>query len=286
MSADVLFFSEISKLKRRIVIRALHQILLNALLILLCICIFIFVIQKVGSSNSSEFVSWYILSIGFSLVAASTLGFIKRKKFINILIDIDRRLRLHDRVSTAYEFGKIGRKNAISDLQMQDAAAILSQFKSKQLLPTKFFKLHLLLIFLVVINLALLLSDDLFPDFKLTSGGQSKLEAVNELLRNYSVSHPERKKEKNRLRKNIHSKKLENLRNKLNDRTITETQLSTALHQILGDIQAEQTRLATELDARLNAVKVGEMSNQTIPKLEDFSGDKLEKLKMLLNCPQ
>ena len=103
------------------------------------------------------------------------------------------------------------------------------------------------------------------------------------MLRNYSISHPERKKEKNKLRQNAYSKKLENLRDKLNNRSITETQLFTALHQILGDLQAEQTRLATELDARLNAAKVGEMSDQTIPTLENFSGDKLEKLKMLLN---
>ena len=196
MSAEALFFSEISKLKRRIVISAFIRMLLNASLIFLCICLFAFIIQKAGFSKLSYSVSWHILSVGFSFVAALLLGFMKRKKFINILIDIDRRLSLQDRISTAYEYYKFRKKNG---------------------------------------------------------------------------------------RQDVYSQKFEQLRNKLKDKSLTQDQLFSTLHRFLKDIQGEQTRLATELGAKLNAAKIEEMSFHAIPNLDNLSLSKLEKLKMLLN---
>ena len=282
-SAQTLFFSELSKLKRRIVIGAFHRILLNACLIFLCICIFVFIIQKAGFSNLSVPVSWYILPIGFSLAVALLLGFLKRKKLINILIDIDRRLRLQDRISTAYEHQKFGKKTAFSDLQLQDAAAKLHQFSTKQMLPAKFSWLHLLLIFLIIANLSLFWSGYLSPDHKPVHVDQDKLEVVKASLRNYAISPLENKKEKKKRRQNVYLKKLEHLRNRLSDRSITRDQLIATLDRLLKDVQGEQTRLATELGAKLNAAKIDEMPIQTIPKLEKLSMSQLENLKMLLN---
>jgi hypothetical protein len=244
---------------------------------------FVFIIQKAGFSNLSNSVAWYILSIGFSLVAALLLSFMKRRKFINILIDIDSRLRLQDRISTAYDFYKFGKKTFFLDLLMQDAAVKLHQLSTKQLLPAKFSWLHLLLIFLIMTNSALFLSDYLSPDFKPARANQNKLEAISALLRNYSTSRLGGKKEKKERRQDIYSQKIEHLRNKLKDRSLTQEQLFTTLHRFLKDIQGEQTRLATELGAKLNAAKIGEIPIQTIPKLENLSLNKLEELKILLN---
>lgn len=282
-SPEISFSSEISKLKRRNIVIALCRILLNTGLIFLGICIFVFIIQKASVSNLSDSVSWVIFSIGFSLAAALLLGFLKRDKFITTLIDIDCRLRLQDRISTAYEYYKSGKKTVFSDLQIKDAAAKLHQLSTRQMLPVKFSWLHLLLIFLIVANGALFLSNFLSSEFKLTRTDQNKLEVAGELSRNYAVSRLERKKEKKKKRQNGYSKELEHLRNRLNDRSITQDQLITRLDRFLKDVQGEQTRLATELGAKLKAAEIDEMPIQTIPKLENLSLNQLEKLKRILN---
>ncbi len=282
-SPDISFSNEISKLKRRNIFIVLCRILLNTSLIFLGICIFVFIIQKASVSDSSDSVSWVLFSIGFSLAVALLLGFLRRDKFITTLIDIDRRFRLQDRISTAYEYYKSGKKTVFSDLQIKDAAANLHQLSSQQMLPVKFSWLHLLLIFLIVANGALFLSNFIVTEFKLTRADLSKLDASGELSRNYTVSRLESKKEKKQNRQNGYSKELEHLRTRLNDRSITQDQFLTRLDRFLKDVQGEQTRLATELGTKLKAAGIDEMPIQTIPKLENLSLNQLEKFKKILN---
>ena len=282
-SPEISFSSEISKLKRRSIVIALCQILLNTGLIFLAICIFVFTIKKVIVSNLSDSVSWVVLSIGFSLAAALLLGFLRRDKFITTLIDIDRRLRLQDRISTAYEYYNSGKKTVFSDLQIKDAAAKLHQLSTQQMLTVKFSWRHLFLIFLIVANGTLFLSNFLSSESKLTRTDQNKLEVVGELSRNYAVSRLESKKEKKKNRQNGYSKKLEHLSNRLNDRSITQDQIISRLDRLLKDVQGEQTRLATELGTKLKSAEIDEMPIQTIPKLENLSLNQLEKLKKILN---
>ena len=137
-SPDISFSNEISKLKRRNIFIGLCRILLNSSLIFLGIWMFMFTIQKTNVSDLSNSFSWVLFSIGFSLAAALLLGFLKRDKFITTLIDIDRRLRLQDRISTAYEYSKSGKKTFFSEIQIKDAAAKLHQLSAKQMLPVKF----------------------------------------------------------------------------------------------------------------------------------------------------
>jgi hypothetical protein len=242
-----------------------------------------FIIQKTSVLDLSDSVSRVFFSIGISLAAALLLVFLKRDNFITTLIDIDRRLRLQDRISTAYEYSKSGKKTVFSDLQIKDAAAKLHQLSAKQMLPVKFSGRHLLLLFLMVANGTLLLGNYLSPEFNLTRSDQNKQELAGELSRKYAVSRLERKEEKKKNRQNVYFKELEHLRNKLNDRSITRDQLTTSLDRYLEDVQGEQARLATELGTKLKAAEIDEMPIQTIPKLENLSLNQLEKIKRILN---
>ena len=282
-SPEISFSSEISKLKRRNIVIALWRILLNAGLIFLGICIFVFIIQKSSVLNLSDSVSWVIILIGFSLAAALLLNFLKRDRFITTLIDIDRRLRLQDRIGTAYEYYKSGKETVISELQIQDAAAKLHQLSTRQMLPLKFSWLHLLLVFLIVTNMALFLSDSFSPGFRSTHPDQTKLESAGALSRNNAVSRLESEKEKNKNQQSGYSKELQYLRNKLNDRSIPQDQLIKRIDRFLKDVQGEQTRVATELGTKLKAAEIDDMPIQTIPKPEKLSLNQLEKLKRILN---
>ena len=282
-SPDISFSSELSKLKRRNVVIALYRILLNTGLIFLGICIIVFFIQKANVLNSNDSVSWVVFSIGLSLAAAVLLGLLKRDHFINTLIDIDRRLRLQDRISTAYEYYKSEKKTVLSDLQIQDAAAKLHRLSTKQMLPAKFSWLHLLFILLIVTNAALFLNDLLLPGFRPTQADQNQLEMAGALSKNDARIRLENKKEKKKKQQANYSKELEYLRNKLNNRSITQNQRIKTLDRFLKEIQGEQTRQATELGAKLKGADIDEMPVQTTPKLENLSPSQLEKLKIILN---
>ena len=280
---EISFCSELSRLKRRLIVSAFGRILLNAGLIFLGISIIVFFIQKANLLNLSDSVSWAVFSIGFSLAAAVLLGLLKRNKFINTLIDIDRRLRLQDRISTAYEYYKSEKKTVLSDLQIQDAAAKLHPLSTKQMLPAKFSWLHLLLILLIVTNVALFFNDDLFPGFRPTRADQNKLEMAGALSRNRIISRLENKKEKKKKQQTNYSRELEDLRNKLNDPSITQDQRIKTLNRFLKEIQGEQTRQATELGAKLKGADIDETPVQATPRLDNLSPGQLEKLKIILD---
>jgi hypothetical protein len=283
VSAEALFLSEIAKLKRRVIIRSVHRILLRASLIFLIICTILLIIDKAGFSEYGESVSFYVISVGTALFAALLIAFVRRKNFLNVLIDIDTRFKLQDRISTAYEYRKSEKKSDFSDLLMQDATAKLLQLSTKQLFPAKFAFLHLVLLLLILINVVLYSSDYLLSGYKSTRADKNKIEKVSSLLRNYTISRTEEKRTEKTRQPSVYSKKLEHLAKQLDNRSITQDQLFTSLNGFLEEIQGEQTRLANELDAKLNAASIQEMPIQKIPKLENLPVDKLEKLKMLLN---
>ncbi len=282
-SPGISFCSELSRLKRRLIVNASYRILLSTGLIFLGICIIAFFIQKANLLNLSNSVSWVVFSTGLSLAAALLLGLLKRTKFINTLIDIDRRLRLQDRISTAYEYYKSEKKTVLSDLQIQDAAAKLRRLSTKQMLPVKFSWRHLLLILLIVTNVALFLNDDLFSGPKPTQADQNQLEMIGALPRNDARSRLENKKEKKKKQQANYSNKLEDLQSKLNDRSLTQDQRIKTLDRFLKEIQGELKRQATELGTKLKGVEIGEMPIQTTPKLENLTPSQLEKLKIILN---
>ncbi|UCE55113.1 MAG: hypothetical protein JSV31_06650 [Desulfobacterales bacterium] len=283
MSAEALFLSEIAKLKLRVIVRSVHRILLRAALIFLIICTILLTIEKLGFSKFGESVSFYVISVGAALFAALLISFVRRKNFLNVLIDIDTRFKLQDRISTAYEYVKFRKKSDFSDLLIQDAATKLIQLSTKQLFPLKFSFLHLVLLLLILINAALYSSEYLLLGYKSKRADPNKAEKVSTLLRNYTISRPEIKKTEKASQASEYSKKLEHLAKQLDNRSITQDQLFTSLNQFLEEIQAEQTRLAHELDAKLKAARIEEMPILKVPKLENLSVDKLEKFKMLLN---
>jgi hypothetical protein len=283
MNAETLFFSEISKLKRCVTVKAVQRILLNAALTFLGICIIVFIIEKAGFLKSGAYGWWYILLIGFSLCVGLLTAFLREKGFLAFLIDIDTRLKLKDKLSTAYEYQKFGKKSDLSNLLMEDATDTLRQLSTRKLFPPKFSFLHLVLILLILINMALYSSNFFLSGNKSTRSNQYKLEKITTLLQNYSENRIEGQKEKKKRQPDVYTRELENLSNKLKDVSMTQDQLFTTLNRFLKDVRGKQTRLANGLDTQLTAAKIEEMPDLKIPTLQNLSASNLKKLKMLLN---
>jgi len=283
MNAETFFLSEISKLKRRVIVKTVQRTLLNAALTFLGICPIVFLIKKAGFLESGAYDSWVIFLIGFSLFVGVLTAYLQKKGFLAFLIDIDTRLKLKDRLSTAYEYQKFGEKTDLSDLLMADATDTLHHLGTRKLFPLKFSFVDLGLILLILINMALYSSDYLWSGNNSMHPNQNKLEKISTLLRNYSESRIESQKEKKTRQPNVYTRELENLSRKLQEGSISRDQVFTTLNRFLKDVQGKQTRLANALDTQLATAKIEEMPVLKIPTLQNLSASNLEKLKMLLH---
>jgi len=283
VSAEISFISQIAKIKRRVVIQAIHRILLNASLIFFSISTFFLILTKAGIADHHMNRSWYFVPIGISLSTAIFIGVVTKSNLLNVLIDIDRRLKLQDRLSTAYEYLKFKKKTEFADLLMNDAAAKLSQLDNRQLVPAGFSFQHLLVIILLVINIFLYSSIFFTSDFKSTHQELQKIENAGKLLKNYTISRIDNRAVRKSKPQSVYAAKLEQLSNKFNDSERSLEQHVAALDSFLKEVQGEHTRLANELAAKLDSAAIKELPIQKIPDPANLSSGQLEKLKRLLN---
>jgi hypothetical protein len=283
VSVEISFVSQIAKIQRRIVILAIHGMLLNASLIFLTISTLFFTLNLTGITNYRINGTGYFVPIGLSLSAALLIGFVTRSNLLNILIDIDRRLKLQDRVSTAYEYLKLKQQTEFAELLINDAAVKLRQISKQQLVPARFSFLHLLAIILLIINIFLYSGVFFAPDFKSTRQELEKIEHAGRLLKNYMIKRIENKTVRQSKTRSGHAKKLAQISNILKDSSKPFEQRFAALDSFLEEVQGEQTRLATELGARLDAAGIKKLPIPKTPDLANLSSSQLEKLKGFLS---
>lgn len=283
MTAEVSFIRQISKIKRRVFMQAINRIVLNAAIFFLSISTIIFTLTKAGIIDSNINGTWHFISIGISFSVASFIGIVTRRQILKVLIDIDRRLKLEDRISTAYEYLKFKNKNEFSILLMNDAAAKLRRIDNRQLVPVRFSSLHLLAIILLIINILLYSGVFFAPAMKATHQDPAKIENAAKALKNYSVNRIENRAVRKSKPHSDYTKRLEKLSHTLKDRSKPFEQRFAALDNFLKEVQGERTRMANELGTKLESADIQELGIQEIPDLADLSSSQLEKIKKLLN---
>lgn len=283
MSAESAFLGEISKLKRLVFIRFVFRTMLGVLLILLCAISVALFVERAGLLKFSASPVLLIVSAGIFLAVAFLFALTRRPKFLNILIDVDTRLKLQDRIATAYEYQRAGHKSVFLDILMQDAAARLRRLSDKSILPEKFSVLHVVLVFMIILNAALYFGDYFVSGFNSMPGEREQIEKARTLVRNFTMSRGESDQAKKSKRNDAYSRKWQHLTKTMEGRNLTRDQLFSTLNRFLKEIQGEQTQLADELDARLDAAGIDGMSTQNIADLKKLSAGKLENLKKLLN---
>ncbi|UCG07857.1 MAG: hypothetical protein JSV83_04195, partial [Desulfobacterales bacterium] len=283
MSAESLFCAELSKLKRHVIIKSVRRAALDASLILLCISAVLLFFERSGITILSDDVFRYGIPIGISLTSALLLAYLRRKNLQNILIDIDTRLKLQDKLSTAYEYQRSGKKSDILAILLEDAAVQLHQLEIKHIVPAKFSATYLAFILLLVLNLALYSSDFWGSGSRPTFVSQEQIEKARTLLRNYTQSRIGGKQAKKKSPDHVYARQLEQLTNRLNDPSLNQDALSASINTLLEELHSDQARLADELSAKLNAFRSEGVPIQPIPELGKLSSNKIEKLKALLN---
>ncbi len=83
--------------------RMLHGMLLNASLIYLSFNLLSIGLQTAGLTSRMADGWWHAVSGGISLLLGVATGLTLKREFPQVLIEIDRRLALQDKLSTAHE---------------------------------------------------------------------------------------------------------------------------------------------------------------------------------------
>jgi hypothetical protein len=283
VSAEAAFVSQIAKIKRRVVMRAGGRILLHASVFFLGLHTIRFILLQAGFTDHLFNGVWLVFSVGISLSAAMTIGLATRTSLLNVLVDIDRRMNLKDRLSTAYEYLKFKKKSEFTELLIKDATAGLGRLTGRQLLPAGLSFLHWAAIFLLITNIALYALLGPASDFKSAHADLKIIEQAGTVLRNYTISRSASQAGPQTGRNKVYTRKLEQLGNQFHDRTKTFDQQLQALTGLLEEVQAEQTRLAAELGTQLNAAGIEAVPIQKNPGLDRLSLSQLEKLKAILD---
>ena len=283
---DVSFISQISRIKRRVVVGVVYDLLLNAGLIFLILQLICSLAAMTGLTLAWVYGAWYMVSIGISFTAAGLILFKARKNFLHVLVDIDRRLSLHDRLSTAYEYFNFKKDAEFADLLLQDAAAVLRRLKGRQLLPAGFSWRHSIFIILLLADTALYMTDYHISILKSAHPEPKAIEQARALLQDYTFRRLENRTGPQTGRQAAFARKLEQLGSKLDDRSLTAEQQFAALADTLKEVQAEQKRQADALDTRLKAAGIQGLSVRQIPTPENLKPDQAAQFKELLRRAQ
>ena len=278
MSAEKAFLSQMARIRRRVAVVAAWDMLLNAGLIFLGLQLIVLLAAITGLTGVETRSTWYLVSLSISVSAAILTGFVTRKSFLHILVDIDRRLNLKERLSTAFEYHKLKKDSQFTGLLIQEAAAEIARLTGSRLLPAAFSRRHSIFILMLIAGLALYVLDDSTIRLKSARPGQESIEHAGTLLRNYTFKRLESKTGP----QPAISRNLEQLADRLDEPALTRDQRISTLGNTLQEVQAERKRLTDEIKNRLNAAGIQGLSVQQIPLQNELPPDQAAQIKEFL----
>ena len=166
-TTDLRFVENIAKLQQRRRLKYSSQFILYTLSFFWLLHAVVLAVEKSGWYHIERTSSFYLLCSFIALLAAASLLFIKKQPLSHLLIEMDDRFDLHDRLSTAYEYQRVEKESLLSASLMQDAVRSLKRFSMKELLPLNLSRLYLILLLVGMLNLLLLFAEK--PVFDTTS---------------------------------------------------------------------------------------------------------------------
>jgi len=284
MSTNRIFFDRIATVKKHVLVSTINQIVLMSLCCFFSLYTIVTVIEKVGGFSVRDHISFYVIALGMSLASALGYAYVTRERFPQTLIDIDTRLHLQDRLSTAYEYSTLAKPSPFAHLLLNDAEHTLNKLSPQQLFPSQWSLLHLLLGILIVINLALFVVDRLFPTAPNMTIDRATADTIKHLLQQYESKRPEAAKQAKPPEQQQVRDKLQDLAKQLDEQKMTRNDLLKSVDSMLQEVQSTQTELAKDLNAKLLDIQnFQNMPIQQIPQIKNFSLQDLQRFRQSLN---
>ena len=144
MKADLVFKTSISNLRRRIIRHWVEQVMLTTILLALILNTIAIGLLKRGVFEWDGYAVYPLLLL-FSFACSLLYTFHRKKSFQDALIDMDIRLDLKDRLSTAHEYHQFGRTSLFLDRLTLEANSLLESLGTRQIVPRHFSRWNLLI---------------------------------------------------------------------------------------------------------------------------------------------
>jgi len=282
VSAELVFSKEIAYLKRLIFRQRIYEAMLRSFLIVLCILPPAAIAEKSGYFLQGSRGLIYLTAILVSLFLGFLITHRNKRSFQGSLIDIDSRLALHDKISTAYEIQQLGIQTEFSNLLMEDAGRTLSRLTRKQIFPPRGFYLYVVLGVLVITNLAVYTGDYFGDDPARTEFDPEKSKEIVQSLRaltGVKVKAPSLSADS---RPYDPYKKLDDMAQKIEDRSMTSNELLMSLSRMLEEIRSEQAKLVEALRTSLKHENIEAIDGQRLLQLDQLSSGDQKKMEETL----
>jgi hypothetical protein len=250
VKTDDLFSTRISRLRRLIIKRSMRRFLVVAFSLGLIFNSIALAVHKIGLFQWNGY-SIYPLLVLIAVACSLFYVFRTRRSFLNELIELDARLELKDRVSTAYEYQQLGRRSVFVDMLMRQASHILGSIQESQIFPRQFSPAHLLIPVFTVIMVVLILAD-FGPSAPQHDRTGEKLKQIGMKIERYSKQKiQDTKKPDKKLRKDLYEK-MEKLAKELQTQSMSKKKLLKSLGELRKEAETESTMLARHLEAELS----------------------------------
>lgn len=225
--------------------------------------------------------------LGGAVVGAVLYVFVTRRPFINVLIDVDTRLHLQDRISTAYEYERRGKPSELRDLLIADASDWLGAFSPRQLFPFTWSRLHLMILLLMALNLALFWIGQFrpIPEQPTPAMSPEMSKRLTSILEKHlgKPASETTKPQQNTAQQQLY-RQLEETRKKLEERNLTQKELMASLQKNLQELQGQRERLTQELGANLQTIdNLAQIPMRDLPRARRLSPSEMQKFKRMLD---
>lgn len=279
------FLSKIGQIKRNAAWREGFRILLITALLFLGGYTVIVALETFTEVDMQSVSMVYGGLLGVSLLGAIGYIYITRTPFINTLIELDTRLHLHDRLSTAYEYSTSGKPSEFIELLMHDAGQQLSLLSHKQLFPVKLSRVHLLIVLLLLVNLALSGMSRFFStEEHLQPIPSETKQRVTSILEKYlRETQQDEKKAKQTTPNQQMSRQVEEMLRQFENEALNQKELAKSLQQNLKEVQSQQENLTRDIGSNLKTIdNIAELPVQNLPNLKRLSPQEMKKLEKML----
>ena len=278
MTADGLFLKKLSKLKKRFIFQTVRRVVLIAIIVFLFSYTAALGLEMTGMGQYRHSIGFYFISVAISIATSLGYAYIKRKRFMQILIEIDSRLNLNDTIATAYEYQSMRKTSVFKPQLLEDAAQKLSHHSIRQLVPGTYSFIHVLFLILILTNGILLFMDRFSFASKQAEPVYEPTSAITHLPQNRVAPKKKSVKKTEPVLTPKTNRTLEKFAQQLNDPSMTRNKLVTALNEMLEEIQSEHTLLAKDAHATTQTGSIDRQPIQTIQKKESLSLQRLKDL--------
>jgi hypothetical protein len=189
-----------------------------------------------------------LISLGLALLR----HLLTQKNFLSELIEIDSRLQLKERLSTAFEYRQSGRESRFREGLLTDAGKVLEGLPKNKLYPNSFSVVYILIPLFAFIIFSLLLFDISLPKPKRVTT-QERLALIGKEIDRFSKEKIRDTKERKDQSLGEPYRQLEEIAKDLQTQSWKQEKLLLALGEMKKEALAERLRLTRKLEKELNA---------------------------------